>query len=303
MSDMPLIQWGPEHGGNYEYKWKGDYLQAYLISDVGNKRPHNEDSCIMCIPEDSVTSSERGYLFAVADGMGGASAGEHASHLALKSFVESYYKGDNDNVPECLTRSLESANSLVFEESESNPEYDGMGTTFSSVLILGNHAYITQVGDSRVYLSRKHANLCQITDDHSLVAEQVRNGYITEEDAKTHSLKNLITRAVGIKDAVVIDQFVVRLESGDTMLICSDGLSNMVEDPEIEQILKLDTLHDAAKVLLGRALEKGGYDNITISLIRVIDPPPKVMPHPGAKVISIPRIGILARVKELFFSL
>jgi len=300
MHELPLTQWGPDGGGNCEYHWKGAFLQAHFLSDVGKRRPHNEDSCLLCAPEDDELADRKGALFAVADGMGGASAGEHASKLALHTFAERYYADARENIPESLAAALSDANAKVYEEAQDNPMYHGMGTTFSSVVIHGNYGYVTQVGDSRVYLVRDGHALLQLTDDHSLVAEQVRGGYISEEDARNHALKNLITRAVGIKETVKVDQFVVRLKVGDTILICSDGLSNMLRESEIAEALALDLLQGAAHVLVGRALEQGGPDNITVGLIRVVAAPPKVRAHEGASEIALPGKGLWARIARLF---
>jgi protein phosphatase len=180
------------------------------------------------------------------------------------------------------------ANRSVFEESEANPEYYGMGTTLCAVSIRGDGAYVASVGDSRVYLAREDVGLIQITEDHSLVAEQVRNGIITEEEARDHSLKNLITRAIGIKEAVDIDLFSLRLERGDTLLLCSDGLSNMLTEEEILDGLRLDTLNHAARVLVGRALEAGGQDNVSAVIVRVTGALHQAELDAGAEEVMFP---------------
>ncbi len=288
LTEIPMTIRGPEHGGNFEYGWTSQGLEAHLVTDVGKRREHNEDSCLMCAPEDSELSSNRGLVFAVADGMGGASAGEHASQLALERFAEAYYSRKAEPLPELLRIGVDEANRLVFEESEANPEYYGMGTTLSVLSIRGDGAYVASVGDSRVYLAREGVDLIQITDDHSLVAEQVRNGIITEEEARDHSLKNLITRAIGIKDVVDIDLFSLRLERGDTLLLCSDGLSNMLTEEEILDGLRLDTLNHAARVLVGRALEAGGQDNVSAVIVRVSELLPKRELDAGGEEVVFP---------------
>ncbi|MBI5091041.1 MAG: Stp1/IreP family PP2C-type Ser/Thr phosphatase [Candidatus Hydrogenedentes bacterium] len=299
MAGIPVTRFGPEDGGNYEHQWTGKFLVAHFLSDVGKKRSHNEDSCIFCAPEVEELGRERGILFAVADGMGGASAGEFASRLALQILTERHYSSVESNIPESLRSALEYANRRIFEEAENNPEYHGMGTTVSAVLVMGDCAYVAQVGDSRVYLARNDGSFKQITDDHSLVAEQVRNGYISEEEARTHSLKNLITRAVGIKDSVKVDLFATRLRKGDTLLICSDGMSNLIKDDEIARLLTRDSLQAAARVLVGRALEEGGSDNITAVLVRVSETPPKAKFDPGPTEISLPPPGLLSKLRRL----
>ena len=299
MAVIPLTQVGPADGENFEHQWAGEYVQAHLLSDVGKKREHNEDSCVLCTPEDVALAEQRGLLLAVADGMGGASAGECASRMALETIVEKYYTSPSGSVPDRLREALEDANSRVFEESEAIPEYHGMGTTASVLVVHGDCAYIAQVGDSRVYVSRGKEGLLQITHDHSLVAEQVRSGYISAEEARNHSLKNLITRAVGIKSTVKIDLFSFRLKQGDTMLICSDGLSNLVKDEEISRVLEMDNLQGAARILVGRALDEGGSDNVTAVLVRVTQSPQKYTIEEGAEEVSLPKTGIMDKFKGL----
>lgn len=301
MAIIPLTRGGPENGGNFEYPWSGDYLQAHFLSDIGRKRKQNEDSCILCAPEDKKLEQERGLLFAVADGMGGVTGGEFASRLALQSIVEYYYGGPPGNIPERLRQAVIEANRRIFEEAENHPEYHGMGTTVSLVLVNGDSAYLAQVGDSRVYLWRAGRNpLSQLTEDHSIVAEQVRNGYLSEEEAQNHSLKNLITRAVGTREAIKVDLFSLKLQVGDSLLICSDGLSNMVRDDEIAAALKNKNLQAAARVLVGRALEAGGTDNITVALVRVTKQPPKMKLDEGATPVPVSNRSFLARLKRLF---
>ena len=294
------IYHGPDDGGNFECNWENTYLSAHMISDVGKKRERNEDSCILCAPQDEGLLECRGYLFAIADGMGGASAGEHASRLALSTFSEQFYNGAETNIPNHVQESIESANEHVFAEAEQHAELSGMGTTLSTVAIVGDCAYIGQVGDSRVYLQRPKADLLQITEDHSLVAEQVRGGIISEEEARNHSLKNLITRAIGIKEDVEVDLFSLRLQKGDTLLICSDGLCNMVEDDDIANALQVETLQTAARLLVGKALEAGGSDNISVALVRVVGVPPKKNLQAGGSQIYAPPTGFWNSLKGLF---
>jgi len=299
MPPIPLTQGGPADGGNYEYHWTGSFLEAHLLSDVGKKRKHNEDSCVLCVPEDAVLAEEGGLLFAVADGMGGAAAGEFASRRALELLLEEYYNAPAGSVPASLREALEFANLRIFQEAQSKPEFHGMGTTVSAVLVRGDCAYIGQVGDSRVYVVRDQAGMVQITDDHSLVAEQMRHGYLTEEEARNHSIKNLITRAIGIKETVNVDLFAFRLEQGDTILICSDGLSNLVTDEQIRHTLSNENIQAAARLLVGRALNQGGTDNVTAVLLRVTEPPVKREFDPGAEEVRIPTQGIFGKLRNL----
>ena len=183
MALIPVTKAGPDETGSFEFHWSGEHLDAHMLTDVGSKRTRNEDGCILCAPEDESIAKERGYLFAVADGMGGVSGGEFASRLALQTLIEEYYARPSDSVTTRMRESVEQANRRIQEEAENHPEYYGMGTTISALLVHGDTAYIAQVGDSRVYLLRNGGPLRQLTEDHSLVAEQVRNGYISEEEA------------------------------------------------------------------------------------------------------------------------
>lgn len=296
---IPMTEYGPTEGGNFEYSWQGEYLQAFLISDVGKKRKNNEDACLLCVPEDAALAGRRGLLFAVGDGMGGASAGEFASRMALRQTNNAYYLSDTPSAPDALREAVESANLKVFEESELNPLLSGMGTTVSALVARGEWTYIAHVGDSRVYLLRG-MRLYQITHDHSLVAEQMRCGLLTEEEARNHSMKNLITRAVGIKNEVKVDMYAMHIQRGDTILICSDGLSNMVPDAQIAAALAGNDLKKAAAILIDEALDEGGADNITAALLRVADRPPKCDLEEGADEVQFPTPGIITKLRRFF---
>jgi protein phosphatase len=239
-------------------------------------------------------------MLAVADGMGGASAGEYASRMTLNLLSHAYFASPNSTVPKAMRSAVETANAKVFEESEVNPALSGMGTTCSALVVHGSWAYIAQVGDSRVYLLRERSGIHQLTYDHSLVAEQVRSGLISEEEARTHTLKNLITRAVGIKGAIKVDLFSIELQRGDTLLICSDGLSNMVSDEQISETLSIGDLRTNAHELVNLALAGGGTDNITAVVMRVIDTPPRVPLQEGAQGIELTPSGIFSRLRRLF---
>ncbi len=299
----PITFMGPADGLNCAFKWSGRCLHAHLISDVGRKRQNNEDSCLLCAPEDARHFERRGVLFAVADGMGGASAGERASRLALETIAEQYYDETYKGLaPAALSESIMAANSAVYYESESSADYAGMGTTASVLAVMGNWAYIAQVGDSRIYLFREGLGVKQLTNDHSLVAEQMRNGLINAEEARTHLLKNLITRAVGIRSAVDVDLFALDLRFGDTLLLCSDGLSNMVTDEEIMDALAMKDLGEASDKLVALALEAGGSDNVTAIVLRVTGILPLTHYQQGAHKVSLGPEGFLTRLKKKIFS-
>lgn len=293
----PETYYGPIDSSRFYKTWKGEYIESVLISDVGKKRHNNEDSCLLFIPHDETLEQSRGILFAVADGMGGASAGEYASRKTLECVCNKYFdKSLHYLVPIALRAAVEVANEVIYKEADLRPEFAGMGTTLSALAILGNWAYMAQVGDSRIYLLRTGYKIKQITHDHSLVAEQIRNGLLNAKDAKNHSLRNLITRAVGIRDTIEVDLFAVELQKGDRLFLCSDGLSNMVPDDLLEELLSTNDLESAASQLMQKALDAGGVDNITLVCIHIYNTPPPSHYQAGAKLFSFKKSKFVPRL-------
>lgn len=241
-------------------------MEWFGLTDRGRVRPTNQDIYQIEVREDNDTA-----LLVVCDGMGGANAGNVASRFAAQSFVE--YAGgmldrelDASKRQALLTHALVQANDTVFALAGRQPEFRGMGTTLVAALIQGDQVTVLNVGDSRAYLF-DGTRLHQLTEDHSYVEEMRRQGRITEADARTHPQKNLITRAVGVEPDVDGDLFEARLAPGEVLLLCSDGLTGMVEDEKIAQTLKdAKTLALAGDALLTLALEGGGRDNITVAL-------------------------------------
>ncbi|MBR2924084.1 MAG: Stp1/IreP family PP2C-type Ser/Thr phosphatase [Clostridia bacterium] len=203
-------------------------------------------------------------LYGVADGMGGHRGGETASRVALQVFRNAI--GQKKPDADALRMAVEAANRRVFDMASHDETLKGMGTTMSMIWADEKRLLIAHVGDSRIYRLRD-GKLHQVTDDHSFVAELVRNNIITPEMAKTHPNRNIITRAVGVDPFVEVDILEEELLPGDQWLICSDGLHGMVEDSEMEQILTEMELEDAAERLMSRALENGGVDNVTFVLL------------------------------------
>lgn len=203
-------------------------------------------------------------LYGVADGMGGHKGGETASRVALQVFRNAI--GQKKPDADALRMAVEAANRRVYDMSARDDTLSGMGTTMSMIWQDTNRLLIAHVGDSRIYRLRE-GRLQQITNDHSFVAELVRNNIITPEMAKTHPQRNIITRAVGVDPFVQVDVLQEELLPGDLWLICSDGLHGMVEDEEIQTILSEMELEDAAERLISRALENGGHDNVTFVLL------------------------------------
>jgi len=261
-------------------------LTAFGLTDVGRKRKHNEDAYLL--------DAERG-LFVVADGMGGHAAGEVASRLTVES-IQEFIAGtedDHDNTwpfgynnrysvdGNRLSTAVERANEKVMRAVVNKPELKGMGTTVVAALFDEKRATLVHVGDSRAYLLRD-AELRRLTDDHSWVQEQVNAGILSEDEAKSHPLKNVVTRALGGSPHVSVDLIEVPVHAGDRFLLCSDGLTGMVGDEEIhERFRSGEAAPSAVKKLVDMANERGGVDNITAIVVDVeSDEAPKSEP-PG----------------------
>ena len=227
-------------------------------TDVGRQRSANEDTLVLSPP-----------FFGVADGMGGARAGEVASALAAGVFDE---VGPTDDPPEAeLTGILKEANRRIYELAASDESHRGMGTTLTAAKVVGDEVSLGHVGDSRAYLLRD-GRLEQLTRDHSLVAELERTGQITAEAAENHPQRSIITRALGPESSVEVDTYTVTGRDGDIFLICSDGLTGMVGDEELGAILRAPTtLEETAEALVRAANQSGGRDNITVVLFRLGD--------------------------------
>jgi len=251
-------------------------LDVAQLTDVGRKREHNEDNMAYVIPKDPQVMAYKGALFIVADGMGGHAAGEVASEIAVDTVSNAYYQDDSDDVAASLLQAIRRANAAIHQRASENMLRSGMGTTCVTAVLRGNMAYIANVGDSRAYLVRR-STLRQVSQDHSWVAEQVRAGLLTEEQARTHTQRNVITRSLGTQPEVEIDLFREVLEEGDTLLLCSDGLSGMVSDEELEQTAERFVPQESVYHLIERANENGGADNITAVIARVqelgVEPP------------------------------
>ena len=236
-------------------------MRIYSATDVGQKRKMNQD--YVFASEAPVGNLPN--LFVVADGMGGHNAGDYASSHAVKILVNEIREDTDYNPVKVIRHAIETANTEIINKAQSEEGLYGMGTTMVVATIVGNYAYVANVGDSRLYVVQKQIH--QITRDHSLVQEMVRMGEISEEEARFHPDKNIITRALGAERTVDVDFFDLQLEPGETILMCSDGLSNMVEDAEIEQIIKSGKeLPKTAMDLIAKANQNGGKDNIAVVL-------------------------------------
>ncbi len=242
-------------------------MEIGACSDIGKVRDLNEDSFF--IPDSDLK------LFIIADGMGGHNAGEVASKIAIDSIKAFLTKnlGQSGNTSEdfiqsTLKEAIVHANRLIYLKSLEEEKYKGMGTTLTVMLVLSK-IFIGHVGDSRAYLLKDNKAF-QITQDHSLVAELVRNGSITESEAKIHPQRNIITRALGTEENIIVDLYTLDIEKNNIIILCTDGLSNLVNMDEVKEIVEgSKSVEDGCQNLISLANERGGYDNITVLIIKM----------------------------------
>ena len=246
-------------------------VEVKAATDQGLKRAQNEDSHGEWIPEAPEERRRRGTLVVVADGMGGSRAGEVASRLAVETVLRSYREAPGEDLLEDLHHAVEAANRVVHRESAAHPELSGMGTTCTAVVLRGADAYLAHVGDSRAYLIQDGV-IRQLTRDHSLVAQLVREGQLTPDQAKVDPRRNVVTRSVGVGAAVEIDaeHGPGLLHPGDTVLVCSDGLHGVVSDEELRAAGSSADLEQGCRDAIRLANQRGGPDNITVVLARVL---------------------------------
>ena len=272
-------------------------LDPAQLTDVGRKREHNEDNMAYVIPKDPQVMAMKGALFIVADGMGGHAAGEVASEIAVDTVSNAYYMDDNEDVITPLLQAIKRANLAIHQRAAENLLRSGMGTTCVAAVLRGNMGYIANVGDSRAYLVRG-GQVRQITQDHSWVAEQVRAGLLTEDQARTHGQRNVITRCLGTQPDVEVDVFLEPLQENDCLVLCTDGLSGLISDEEVMRTVEQSVPQESVYHLVERANENGGPDNITAIVVRVqevgIEPPGARSPaHVGGREISEENTGAL----------
>ena len=243
-------------------------LRMGAKTDLGRVRDNNEDKFDFFEPEDPSVLATKGCFYAVADGMGGHSAGQIACELALKTVIANYYDSPSVDTEASLRSAVIEANSVIYETAQTVPDRQGMGTTLTAIIVRDDRMTVAQVGDSRAYLLRG-GQISQLTEDHSWVAEQVRLGTMTLAEAQVSPFRNIITRSIGTSAVVEPDVFTQSLQVGDTLVLCSDGLSGHLEPPEIETITEQQSPSAAALSLVAAANERGGRDNITALVLSV----------------------------------
>lgn len=238
-------------------------MQLIGKTDVGMIRKENQDA-FWFHQSDSVNA-----IAAVCDGMGGARGGAQASSLALRAVKEYYNDGPlDDDIKHVFSEIIELSNKFVYKEAFSNHELSGMGTTMVLTLVNKNDVYFANVGDSRGY-HITNGSIRQVTKDHSAVQELVDSGHLTERQAKIHPNKNIITRAIGVEEEVEFDYFHLTAEPGDVIILCSDGLTNHVDENEIQFEASGGSFEDLAERLINLANSRGGSDNITVVAIQI----------------------------------
>lgn len=244
-----------------------------VACDTGRRRKNNEDSWLIHEPQDMTTLKTKGRLYVVADGMGGAAAGEVASCLAVQTVKERYFSRQDEAPLESLKQAILSADKTIRQQSHSVPGQSGMGTTVTAVSVVGDTAYVAHVGDSRAYVIRREQIIC-LTRDQTVVADLVRQGKIGIKEAESHPHRHMLTQSVG-GGARPPEVYVLSypLEPGDFLVLCTDGLYNVVSDKEIKEAVALNQdLQRAAEMLVHLANKRGGPDNITAVAVKIQDP-------------------------------
>lgn len=236
-------------------------------TDLGRVRENNEDKFEYFIPEDHGTLANRGMVFVVCDGMGGHAAGQIASELTCKTFLDVYFHHPATEIPAALRGGVMAANRFVLDVARTVATRAGMGTTLTGLALVQDRAFVVQVGDSRAYRLR-NGELLQLMEDHTWVEDAIRQG-LSREAAEAHPYRHVLTRAVGTEDDVPVDVFEYDVAEGDVYLLCSDGLLNHVADDVIADHLRNFNPAEATWKLVGRALMEGGSDNCTVMVVRL----------------------------------
>lgn len=259
-------------------------LDVHLITDLGLGRERNEDRCGAFTPEDAATRLERGRLFVVADGMGGHAGGDVAAEMTVEAVPEHYFRGTWSGPGETLRQAFIAANSAIERRAVAEPQHFGMGAAAVAAAVVGDRAFVVHLGDCRAYSVRDNAAR-RLTVDHSWVHERVAAGVLTEDEARVHHQRNFLTRALGAeRDAdPTLDE--VEFLPGDALILCSDGLWDLVDGDELAGMLaRADDARSAARALVELALERGGQDNISVAVVRALAPDDgAALPGDGAR--------------------
>lgn len=243
-------------------------IDVCMLTDIGCHRNNNEDSVLYIKPGKNEIQSKKGFLAIVADGMGGHQAGQTASRMAVEIISKYYYQSSRPPLI-ALHNAFVAANKKIFLSAQEDKALKGMGTTCTALVLMNNHAFISHIGDSRLYHVRKN-NIQQMTEDHTLVQDLVKQGIISSTEAETHPNKNIVTRAMGTRpEAEFFLKGPFRTLLNDQFVICSDGLYDLVKDNQLKETVLSLNPHQACKQLINFSKKRGGYDNISVGVIAI----------------------------------
>lgn len=243
------------------------------LTDLGVQREQNEDNFLYIEPENDEEFARKGRLLLVADGMGGHNGGEIASGIAATALREAFLDDSDEDARAVLVRGFAEAQREILARSSETLDLSGMGTTCTALILRGGKLNYGHIGDSRLYLLRK-GQMNQLTEDHTLVHQLVKAGALSEDEAANYEQKNILTSALGMKSEELAADFSeepLTLKAGDTLIVSSDGLHGLINDGEIAEVAGRKNPHDACRALLDLAIERGGPDNITIQILRMIE--------------------------------
>lgn len=245
-------------------------IEAAILTDVGLQRSNNEDSCLYWEPDGEEEFRRKGRLAVVADGMGGYEGGQEASRLAVETVRHVYDTSQEQDLQKVLVTALTTAHHNIQRYGEEHPQFHGMGTTCTAVSIVDRQLCFAHVGDSRLYLVR-NGTTSRLTRDHSYVSRLVESGIVRSEDAESHPQRHILTAALGSGAEVEPDasETPIRLQKGDTLVLCTDGLWSLVAEQELGRIVQAHPPVQSCQELVNLALERGGPDNITVLVLRV----------------------------------
>ena len=245
-------------------------IELANLTDVGCHRAENEDYYCYFEPDDEALFQTKGRLAIVADGMGGHQGGKVASAVAVETVRDSYFAHPGSDPTEALHAAFQTAHNAIRDLAAQRPDLAGMGTTCTGIVLLGNQLFFGHIGDSRLYLIRGYS-ITQLSEDHSRVARMVREGLISPEEASVHPERNVLTAAMGSESSTGdFSAEPMNLLPGDILLMCSDGLHGLVNDPELAAIAASQPAADACKELVEMAKRRGGFDNITVQILKIL---------------------------------
>jgi len=246
-------------------------MEVAGLSDIGCQRENNEDSFLYWEPADEREFRRKGRLAIVADGMGGYEGGQEASRLAVETVRDVYEKNLSDDPQAALVEAFLTAHERILDYAATNPQMQGMGTTCTALVIRGKQLFVAHVGDSRLYLVRS-SQVSRLTRDHSYVGRLVESGIVRAEDAEKHPQRHILTAALGAGDDLSVDgaEKSVTLQHGDCLLLCTDGLWGVVSEHELQSTVTNNAPAECCKALVKLARERGGPDNITLQVLRVL---------------------------------